>query len=283
MLRVATRGSALARRQAETVVQLLGTPPHEFVIVTTTGDTRSDVPIHALGGQGVFVKEVQAALIDGRADIAVHSAKDLPAHTPDELVIGAIPERADPRDALVGMRFDDLPRRARVGTGAPRRRAQLRAARPDLEFAELRGNIDTRLAKAVDFDAVVVALAALDRLGRRSVVADVLPTEVMVPQVGQGALAVECRVDDEATIEQLTAIDDPASRRAVTAERLFLAELGGGCDAPVGAYATIDEIGTMTLVAFLEIDGWARRAELRGRDPARIAREAAAALREARR
>lgn len=283
MLRVATRGSALARRQAESVVQLLGAPPHEFVIVTTTGDTRQDAPIHELGGQGVFVKEVQAALIEGRADIAVHSAKDLPAETPAGLLIGAIPERADPRDALVGARLDELPPRARVGTGAVRRRAQLRAVRPDLEFGELRGNIDTRLAKAADFDAVVVALAALDRLGRRSVVSEALSTEVMVPQVGQGALAVECRDGDAATMELLSAIDHPLSRRAVTAERLFLAELGGGCDSPVGAHATIDEIGTMTLIAFLEVDGWARRAELRGRDGARVAREAVAALREVRR
>ena len=280
MLRVATRGSALARRQAESVVELLGTPPHEFVIVTTSGDARQDAPIHQLGGQGVFVKEVQAALVEGRADIAVHSAKDLPAVTPGGIVIGAVPERADPRDALVGATLADLARGARVGTGAVRRRAQLRAARPDLEFGELRGNIDTRLAKAANFDAVVVALAALERLGRASVVSEVLSIEVMVPQVGQGALAVECRSDDDATLELLSSIDHPRSRQTVTAERLFLAELGGGCDTPVGAHATIDEIGTMTLVAFLEVDGWARRAELRGRDAARVAREAVAALRE---
>lgn len=280
MLRVATRGSALARRQAESVVELLGAPPHEFVIVTTSGDVRQDAPIHQLGGQGVFVKEVQAALIEGRADIAVHSAKDLPAVTPEGIVIGAVPERADPRDALVGATLADLARGARVGTGAVRRRAQLRAARPDLEFGELRGNIDTRLAKAANFDAVVVALAALERLGRASVVSEVLSIEVMVPQIGQGALAVECRSDDDATLELLSSIDHPRSRQTVTAERLFLAELGGGCDTPVGAHATIDEIGTMTLVAFLEVDGWARRAELRGRDAARVAREAVAALRE---
>ena len=166
-LRVATRGSALARWQAERVVTLLGGDA-ELVIITTTGDTRNDTPIHSMGGTGVFVKEVQQAVLDGRADIAVHSAKDLPASAaPEGLVFAAVPERADPRDALVGSTLDALPAGALIGTGSVRRRAQLAALRPDLTFAELRGNIPTRLEKAAGFDAIVVAVAALDRLGLR--------------------------------------------------------------------------------------------------------------------
>lgn len=158
MLRVATRGSALARWQAERVIELLGESA-ELVIVSTTGDERADTPIHQMGGTGVFVKEVQQAVLDGRADIAVHSAKDLPSEATPGLVIGAVPERGDPRDALVGSRLEDLRAGAVVATGSVRRRAQLAAARPDLGFAELRGNMETRLRKAADFDAIVVAAA----------------------------------------------------------------------------------------------------------------------------
>ena len=184
------------------------------------------------------MKEVQAAVLDGRADLAVHSAKDLPSGSIDGLVLAAVPERGDPRDALVGTALADLPPGGRVATGSVRRRAQLADLRPDLTFDGLRGNIPTRLAKADRYDAIVVAAAALERLELSDRIADVLPTSVMVPQVAQGALAVECRSDDEATREALAAIEHHDSRRAVDAERAFLEELGGDCDLPAGAHAT---------------------------------------------
>src|SRR5215207_7630742 len=191
-LRAATRGSRLARAQTDLVADMLGVEV-QAVVVDTQGDRQTDVPIWELGGRGVFVKEVQAAVLDGRADFAVHSAKDLPSSTPEGLCLACVPQRADARDALVGQRFDALVPGARVGTGSVRRRAQLAWLRPDLTFGGLRGNMETRLSKASDFAAIVVAAAALDRLGRSSEITEVLPTEVMIPQVGQGALAVECR------------------------------------------------------------------------------------------
>ena len=243
-LRVATRGSALARWQAERVVarlqDSLGDRGAELVVIETTGDQRADEPLHAIGGTGVFVKEVQAAVLAGQADVAVHSAKDLPAQSFPGLVLAAIPERADPRDALVGSTLADLPTGAVVATGSVRRRAQLAHLRPDLGFAELRGNIHTRLERAAGFAAIVVAAAALDRLDLSSRIAERLDPAVMVPQVAQGALAVECRVDDQATIAQLQTINDPTAERAVVAERAFLAELGSGCSLPIGAYAQIE-------------------------------------------
>src|SRR5437763_11614571 len=206
MLRAATRASALARLQTDLVSVALDEPV-EPVVVQTTGDRRTDVAIWEMGGQGVFVKEVQAAVLDGRADFAVHSAKDLPPDSPDGLVLAAVPERDDPRDALVGSALEGLPVGAREGTGSLRRRAQLAWTRPDLTFAGLRGNIDTRLAKAPEFDAIVVAAAALRRLGRTQVIDEVLDPAVVLPQVGQGALAVECRADDEGVRVALARID----------------------------------------------------------------------------
>jgi hydroxymethylbilane synthase len=242
-LRAATRGSTLARAQTSAVADLLaaagGGAEVEAVVVDTVGDKRQDVPIWEVGGQGVFVKEVQAAVLDGRADIAVHSAKDLPSKATEGLVIAAVPLRGDPRDALVGGTLANLPTGARIGTGSVRRRAQLAWLRPDLTFAGLRGNMETRLAKASGFDAIVVAAAALQRLGRSAEISEVLDPEWMVPQVGQGALAVECRADDHATRDLLAAIDDGRSRLAVEAERAFLREVGGSCDLPVGAYAVV--------------------------------------------
>lgn len=252
-VRVATRGSALARWQAERVVELLGADA-ELVIVSTSGDQQADVPLHTIGGTGVFVKEVQEAVLDGRADVAVHSAKDLPADTPGGLTIAAFPERADARDALVGSTLDSLPTGGVVATGSVRRRAQLAARRPDLGFAELRGNMQTRLEKAADFDAIVVAAAALDRLGLSDRIAERLSFGDMLPQVGQGALAVECRADDDATRARLSEIDDGDVRDAIEAERAFLRELGSGCSLPVGAHATTrrDEHGVRS---GLTIDG----------------------------
>jgi len=204
-----------------------------------------------MGGTGVFTKEVQQALLDDRADLAVHSAKDLPASgAPGGIVLASVPERADVRDALVGSALADLATGARVGTGSVRRRAQLAALRPDLEFGELRGNIATRLGKAAQYDAIVVAAAALARLGRLDAAAQVLDPDLVLPQVGQGALAVECRVDDHDTRERLAAIDDTIAHAAVGAERAFLATLGGGCDLPCAALARVED-GAVVIDALL--------------------------------
>lgn len=278
-LRVATRGSALARRQAERVVEMLDVEA-EYVIVSTRGDVRRDVPIHAMGGTGVFVKEVEQAVLEGRAHVAVHSAKDLPSATPPGLVIGALPERGDPRDALVGCTLDDIPTGGRVGTGSVRRRAQLASVRPDLGFGELRGNIPTRLEKAGAFDAVVVAAAALDRLGLADRIAERVNPSVVLPQVAQGALAVECRADDGVTRDLLGRIDDAAVRVAVTAERAYLAELGGGCNLPCGALAATAGDGSVHIDALLaSLDGRvALRAGVAGRDPEAVGAEAARRL-----
>jgi len=248
-LRLATRGSPLARWQARRVAALLAAVDveAELVVVDTEGDRRTDVSLAELGGQGVFVTEVQAAVARGEADAAVHSAKDLPASpdlVPPDLVLAAFPERGDPRDVLVGSTLDGLPTGATVATGSARRRVQLANSRPDLTFADLRGNLATRLAKvgAQGVTAVVVARAALDRLGWTpppGQAVDTLAPRIMLPQVAQGALAVECRADDDRTRAALAAVDDPRIRRVVEAERAFLAELGGGCTLPVGAHAEL--------------------------------------------
>jgi hydroxymethylbilane synthase len=263
---------------------LLGVPA-ELLIVSTKGDERRDVEIHRLGGTGVFVKEVEQAVLDGRADIAVHSAKDLPSTTEPGLALAAIPERGDPRDALVGHALADLATGARVATGSVRRRAQLAALRPDLQFTGLRGNLDTRLARVHDradpVDAIVVAAAALDRLGRADEAAEVLEPGVLLPQVAQGALAVECRADDERTRELLATIDDVDAHRCVDAERAFLAQLGGGCDLPVGALAhrEADELVLTVLLASLDGERVVR-AHARGTDAVATGRAAAHALLE---
>jgi hydroxymethylbilane synthase len=238
--RIATRGSTLARWQAQRIGSLLGDDV-EYVLVETRGDADQSSELHRIGGQGVFVKEVQQAVLDGRADLAVHSAKDLPSTDAPGLLVAAVPERGDARDALVGSRLEELPTGARIGTGSVRRRAQLASARPDLGFGNLRGNIETRLRKLHDegFDAIVVAFAALERLGLAREATEVLDPGVMLPQVAQGALAVECRADDASVRERLARIDDAVAHRAVRAERAFLAELGGSCNLPCGALASV--------------------------------------------
>jgi hydroxymethylbilane synthase len=256
-LRVATRGSALARWQADHVAVLAQKAEPgldvDTVVVETSGDRQRDVPIWELGGKGIFVKEVQAAVLEGRADVAVHSAKDLPSLMPDGLVIGAVPERADVRDALVGATLAVLAAGATVASGSLRRRAQLAHLRPDLRFEGLRGNIATRLARVEEegVAAVVMAAAALDRLGLSERIAERLDPDVMLPQVGQGALAVECRSDDTDTRCLLDRIEHTPSRRAVDAERGFLAELGGDCSVPAAAHATLagDRLRVRGLVA----------------------------------
>jgi hydroxymethylbilane synthase len=278
-LRIATRGSRLALWQAERVAALLGGDV-ELVTVSTTGDQRTDVPIWTIGGTGVFVKEVQQAVLDERADLAVHSAKDLPSETAAGLVLAAVPERADPRDALVGRALADIPAGGRIGTGSVRRQAQLAALRPDLRFESLRGNIETRIAKAADLDAVVVAMAALERLELAAQAAEVLEPSAMLPQVAQGALAIECRAGDEETVELLQALDEPAARRAVEAERSYLRQLGGGCDLPCGALAEVRLDGTVDIEVLLAtLDGkTVLRVRHKGSDPEAVGAEAARIL-----
>jgi hydroxymethylbilane synthase len=243
-LRAATRGSPLAIWQTERVGALLAAAVPglalEAVVVDTQGDRRLDVPIWELGGKGVFAKEVQAAVLDGRADLAVHSAKDLPSVVVPGLVLAAVPERGDPRDALVGSTLDDLPDGAEVATGSLRRQVELRRHRPDLRFASLRGNMQTRLARAAEHDAIVVAATALDRLGLADHIAERLAVDTMLPQVAQAALAVECRAEDDELRGLLAGIEHGATRRCVDAERAFLAELGGDCSLPAGAHAVLD-------------------------------------------
>lgn len=253
-MRIATRGSELALWQAHHVQAALleagVCDDVEIVIVSTSGDRDKTTPLHQIGGKGIFVKEVQAALLDDRADIAVHSAKDMPAISPDELVLGAVPQRGNAADVLVGCRLADLTQGARVGTGSVRRRAQLAALRPDLQFDELRGNIATRLDKLADFDAIVMAAAALERLELHPDTVDVIGVEQMVPQVGQGALAIECRRHDGDTSAALAAITHAESHAVFECERAFLRELGGDCSLPAGAHAMVTSTG-YSLTGFL--------------------------------
>jgi hydroxymethylbilane synthase len=255
-LRIASRGSPLALWQAESVaaqlrrLEEIGGRAVEIVVVETTGDQRRDARLAAIGGRGVFTTEVRTEVMQGRADIAVHSAKDLPASREllgEGLEIAAVTVRGDERDALVGSTLAGLPPGAVVATGSDRRRAQLAWLRPDLGFAELRGNVGTRLGKIPPGGAIVVAAAALERLGRAGEITEILAVSVMLPQVGQGALAAECRTDDAPTADLLAAIDHPASHRRLLAERAFLARLGGGCELPVGALAVETEGGALLL------------------------------------
>ena len=258
----------------------LSDPPQvEVVAVDTSGDRARDVPLDRIGGQGVFVKDVQAAVLDGRADLAVHSAKDLPGAETEGLVLAAVPERADRRDAMVGMSLAELPTAAIVATGSNRRRAQLAWIRPDLKFVGLRGNIATRLDRTPRSGAVVVAVAALERLGLEGRATQILEPADMLPQVGQGALAVECRADDEESTELAREIDVAMLHSELSAERSFLAALGAGCTLPVAASANVVE-GVVTLEGLMASrDGrivLRRRAE--GSDPVALGRSLASDL-----
>lgn len=245
-LRLGTRRSALALAQARLVADAVRASTGsvvELVEVTTTGD-RSTASLTQLGGTGVFVSALREALVEGRVDLAVHSLKDLPVDPAAGVVLAAVPERGDPRDVLVardGLGLGTLPPGATVGTGSPRRRAQLLAARPDLDVVDVRGNVDTRLSYVATgrLDAVVLAAAGLGRLGRADEATEVLSYEVMLPAPGQGALAVECRAGDDVTA-RLAGLDHAPTRAAVTAERAVLGALEAGCSAPVGALATLD-------------------------------------------
>jgi hydroxymethylbilane synthase len=248
VLRIGTRASALARTQTGWVVDALGLPV-EIVPIVTHGD-RSSEALTQLGGTGVFVSALRTALYDGEIDVAVHSFKDLPTLPADGIVIAAVPRREDPRDALVarhGRTLAELPRGARVGTGSPRRAAQLRALGLDLDVVPIRGNVDTRLGRVgasdgpADLDAVVLACAGLRRLGRADAITEVLDPIQMLPAPAQGALAIECRGDDAEALAVLGGLDDADTRAAVAAERALLEALEAGCAAPVGALAEIAE------------------------------------------
>jgi hydroxymethylbilane synthase len=246
VIRLGTRGSTLALAQCRSVADLLGgAPATEIVPMRTEGDRLADARLAVVGGKGLFVREIEEALLRGEIDLAVHSLKDLPAEPPPGLVLAAFPPREDPRDVLVTKApatLDTLPAGARVGTSSPRRRALLLAARPDLVVEPIRGNVDTRLRKLGegDWSAVVVAAAGLRRLGLVPAHAAVLDPDVFVPAVGQGVIAVEARADDRATLALLARADDVPTRACALAERAYLARLGASCHTPMAAHARLD-------------------------------------------
>ncbi len=254
-VRIGTRGSKLALWQAEWVKSRLESLHAglkvELTIIKTKGDKILDVPLAKVGGKGLFVKEIEEALLAGRIDLAVHSMKDMPAEIPAGLCIGAVPEREVPADALIapeGLTLDTLPRGARIGTSSLRRASQLRRVRPDIEIVPLRGNLDTRLRKLDEgqMEAIVLAAAGVRRLGLEKRISQKLDTEVMLPAVGQGALCIETR-DGDTTIAPLVApLEDAATRIAITAERAYLHRLEGGCQVPIAGHATLHD-GQLTL------------------------------------
>jgi hydroxymethylbilane synthase len=246
-IRIGTRGSPLALAQASQTRRLLAEAlslPEESILIVpirTTGDRITDRPLADAGGKGLFTKEIEDALLAGEVDFAVHSMKDMPTDNPDGLVIGAVPERVDPRDVLVGARLADLPPGAVIGTGSIRRSLQLRALRPDLEVKGIRGNVDTRIEKQRrgEYAAVMLALAGLTRLGRAADATEALSVEQMVPAVGQGALAIQCRKDDRAVLDVLEHIHHGPTGLCVATERAFLIEVSGGCSAPAACHARL--------------------------------------------
>ncbi len=249
--RLGTRGSALARWQTDFVSQLLQDAwpglDLEIQTISTQGDRVIDTPLPLIGGKGLFTLELEEALRSGRIDFAVHSLKDLPTENPAGLRVGAIPDRANPRDALVcrgDHTLETLPKGATVGTSSRRRAAQLLRCRPDLQILDIRGNVDTRIRKVKDpdgpYDATILAYAGLRRLGLTEVVSELLPLDLMLPAPGQGSLAVQCR-DEDVSLSLLAPIHDRGTALAVTAERAFLAGLGGGCSVPVAAYAYLED------------------------------------------
>jgi len=272
-LRLGTRGSLLARRQAEMAAEALrrAVPDLEIetVLVRTEGDRRAAEPLEAIGGQGVFVKDIEARLQAGEIDLAVHSLKDMPPDTPAGLVVGAYLPRDDARDAIAGRDGLDLarlPAGARIGSDSRRRAVQLLAIRPDLRIESIRGNVDTRLRKvdAGEYDGAVLAVAGLQRLGLLARATDVFPPEAVLPAAGQGTIAIECREADSEVLGLLRAVDDAATRTAALAERAFLRALGAGCRLPIGAYAVVAD-GEVRLAAMLADDaGGVHRGEARG-------------------
>jgi hydroxymethylbilane synthase len=260
-LRIGTRGSRLAFWQAEHIAgQLRPVCAVEVVEIETAGDQRRDAPLGQLGGEGIFTKEIQRALLENRIDVAVHSLKDLPTISVDGLILAAVPPRGPVADVFVSRRYltlDALPAEASVGTSSPRRRAQLLHRRPDLQIHSVRGNVETRLRKLADqnFDAMILAQAGLERLGLGDAITTVLDCSWMLPAVGQGALGLECRTSDARTRAVLTPLNDPHTFQAILAERSVLRTLGGGCQVPIGGLAVIEGDELTLRCSVLDPDG----------------------------
>jgi hydroxymethylbilane synthase len=245
-LRIGSRGSQLALWQANHISALLRERGHEveLEIIKTTGDKITDVALAKVGTKGMFTKEIEEALAEERIDLAVHSLKDLPTEVSQGFEIAAVTTRENPRDVFCSRKYkgiEELPRAARVGTSSLRRQAQLKAVRPDLDIHPLRGNVDTRLRKlqAGEYDAIILAAAGLNRLGKTELVRQIIPAEVMCPAAGQGALGIEIRAGDAVTRQYLLFLDDAAARATTTCERALLNKLGGGCQVPIGAFAEV--------------------------------------------
>lgn len=280
-LRIGSRGSALALWQANHISALLRAKGHEveLEIIKTTGDKITDVALAKVGTKGMFTKEIEEALVEGRVDLAVHSLKDLPTELAPEFEIAAITKREDTSDAFCSKNYasvDDLPQGAKVGTSSLRRQAQLKARRPDLDIHPLRGNVDTRLRKLEEgeYDAIILAAAGLNRLGKTQLVKQLIPSEVMCPAAGQGALGIEIRAGDSITRQHLAFLDDNAARATTICERALLNKLGGGCQVPIGASATMKN-GRLHLEAVVaHPDGsTVLRESCDGEDPVKLGNE----------
>ena len=262
-LRIGTRGSLLAKWQAEYVRKQLfagAGVEAEIVVIKTSGDKQQMAPLSEIGGKGIFIKELEEALLEETIDLAVHSVKDVPTDTPSRLMFPAVCRREDVRDCLVaanGATIASLRQGARVGTGSLRRQAQLRHIRPDLDVRDLRGNVDTRLRKVEsgEYEAVMLAKAGLDRLGWSGRITETLSPEVFLPAVGQGAIAVECRLKDTGAAEVVAGLDDAESRTAIIAERSLLAALHGGCQVPLGAWARLERGELVMEACVCSVDG----------------------------
>ena len=260
ILRIGTRGSMLAKWQAESVRKQLFAATGmeaEIVIIKTSGDKMQQAPLTQIGGKGIFIKELEEALQEETIDLAVHSVKDVPTDIPSRLMFPAVCRRDDVRDCLIGSTLANLRQGARVGTSSLRRQAQLKHLRPDLDLRDLRGNVDTRLRKVEsgEYEAVMVAKAGLDRLGLSKRISEVLSPEVCMPAVGQGAIAVECRLKDTEAGDLLAPLDDAETRTAIIAERALLAALQGGCQVPLGAWARIERGELLLDACVCSVDG----------------------------
>ena len=260
ILRIGTRGSMLAKWQAESVRKQLFAATGmeaEIVIIKTSGDKMQQAPLTQIGGKGIFIKELEEALLEESIDLAVHSVKDVPTDIPSRLMFPAVCRRDDVRDCLVGSTLANLRQGARVGTSSLRRQAQLKHLRPDLDLRDLRGNVDTRLRKVEsgEYEAVMVAKAGLDRLGLSQRISEVLSPEVCMPAVGQGAIAVECRLKDTEVADLLAPLDDRETRTAIIAERALLSALQGGCQVPLGAWARVERNELLLDACVCSVDG----------------------------
>lgn len=261
---IGTRSSKLALWQADYVADCLRKEypglQVEKKLMTTKGDKILDAPLAKIGGKGLFTKELEQEMLEGGIDLAVHSLKDMPTEVPEGLVIAAITKRADPGDAVVSLKyghFEDLPQGAKVGTSSLRRKAQLLHARPDLNIQDLRGNVNTRLRKLEEenFDAIVLAVAGLTRLGFKDRIAEVMPREIMLPAVGQGALAIEARAEDEEILEMIAFLNDKDMAACAKGERAFLAKVEGGCQVPVGVFGSVENEKLQLEAVIASLDG----------------------------